>query len=154
VVTDKKAFIAYCGLFCEECPGYKGIIADLARDLRKELRKAKAGEIAESITATTAFTELKYYQKYYDLLGFFVKFRCKKICQEGGGPPSCRIRTCCQEKDINGCWQCKEFMTCEKLMILKPGHGDAHIKNLRKLKRKGPAEFIQGKKYWYSAIKK
>jgi hypothetical protein len=154
VTTDKKHFIAYCGLYCEECPGYKGIIADLSRDLRRELRKSKAGEIAESIAANTPFKEFKYYQQCYDLLGFFVKSRCKRTCQNGGGPASCKIRTCCQKKRIDGCWQCKEFITCKKLDILKPGHGDAHIKNLRKLKRSGISEFIQGKKYWYSAIKK
>lgn len=45
-------------------------------------------------------------------------------------------------------------MTCKKLEILKPGYAHAHIKNLMKLKRKGTIEFIQGKKTWYSAIKK
>lgn len=29
--------IAYCGLYCAECPNRKGIIADLARNSRKEL---------------------------------------------------------------------------------------------------------------------
>lgn len=154
MAPDKKAFIAYCGLYCEECPAYQGVIADLSRDLRKELRKSKAGEIAESIAANTPFKEFKYYQECYDLLGLFVKSRCKKTCRDGGGLPSCKIRTCCQKKGIDGCWQCEEFTTCEKLGILKPGHGDAHIKNLRKLKRKGTSEFIKGKKYWYSAIKK
>lgn len=154
MATEKKDFIAYCGLYCEECPGHKGIIADLSQDLRKELRKAKAGEIAESIAATTPFKEFKYYQQCYDLLGFFVKSRCKRTCREGGGTPSCKIRTCCRKRELDGCWQCAEFTTCERLDILKPGHGDAHIQNLRKLKRKGTAEFIQGKKYWYSAIKK
>jgi hypothetical protein len=30
--------VAYCGLYCAECPNFTGIIADQARDLRKELR--------------------------------------------------------------------------------------------------------------------
>ncbi|MDY6866058.1 MAG: hypothetical protein SVY15_08845 [Halobacteriota archaeon] len=30
--------VAYCGLHCEGCFSYKGTIADMARDLRKELR--------------------------------------------------------------------------------------------------------------------
>jgi len=32
--------IAYCGLYCGDCHGYQGKIPDLARDLRKESRKA------------------------------------------------------------------------------------------------------------------
>jgi len=27
--------IAYCGLYCVDCPNQKGVIADLARDLIK-----------------------------------------------------------------------------------------------------------------------
>jgi hypothetical protein len=37
--------------------------------------------------------------------------------------------------------------------FLKTNHGDAHIKNLRKIKSKGKEEFLKGKKYWYSKIK-
>jgi len=29
--------ITYCGLYCGDCFGHKGDIADLARDLRKKL---------------------------------------------------------------------------------------------------------------------
>ena len=32
-----KNLVAYCGLYCGDCPIYKGKIADLARDLRKIL---------------------------------------------------------------------------------------------------------------------
>ena len=63
-----------------------------------------------------------------------VKFRCKRVCKEGGGPPFCKIRKRRQKKEIDGCWQCELFTTCEKLDFLKPGHGDTHIKNLRILK--------------------
>jgi hypothetical protein len=37
--------------------------------------------------------------------------------------------------------------------FLKANHGDAHLKNLRKIRRKGKEEFLKGKKYWYSKIK-
>jgi len=148
-----KDLIAYCGLYCGECPGHQGIIADMSRDLRKELRSAHVDKIAATLATVPAFKEFKYYKETYDLLGAFVKFRCKRVCKEGGGPPFCKIRKCCQKKDIDGCWQCKIFTTCEKLDFLKSGHGDAHIKNLRILKRKGTTEFIQGKKHWYSAIR-
>jgi hypothetical protein len=151
--NTEKDFIAYCGLYCRECPGHQGIIADLARDLRKELRKAKVEKIAETLATAPQFKEFKHYQETYDLLGAFVKFRCTRICKKGGGPPFCKIRKCCQEKEIDGCWQCDLFTTCEKLDFLKSGHGDAHIKNLRILKRKGVKEFLQGKKHWYSSIK-
>ncbi|GAH94588.1 unnamed protein product [marine sediment metagenome] len=37
--------------------------------------------------------------------------------------------------------------------ILKTNHGDAHIKNLRIVKKKRKKELLCGKKYWYSKIK-
>ena len=77
-----------------------------------------------------------------------MKFRCRKTCKGGGGPPFCKMRKCCQKKGIDGCWQCDEFETCEKLDYLKPVHGDAHIKNLRILHKKGIDAFVGGKTYW------
>ena len=50
-----RSLIAYCGLYCGDCFGYKGRVADLARDLRKELRQAKFDKVAEAIP----FEELK-----------------------------------------------------------------------------------------------
>lgn len=40
--------VAYCGLYCEDCPIHKGKIAGLARDPRKELRGVKFDETAEA----------------------------------------------------------------------------------------------------------
>jgi hypothetical protein len=140
-----KNLIAYCGLCCGDCFGYKGKIADLARDLRKELRQAKFDRVVEGIP----FKEFRNYKECYEVLGALVRLRCKNACKGGGGNPFCKIRKCCQKKDIEGCWECDEFETCEKLDFLKANHGDAHIKNLRKIKKQGTEEFFKGKKYWY-----
>lgn len=144
-------FIAFCGLYCKECPLGRSKIADLARDLRKELRQAKFEHIAKSIAKY--FPAFKDYDRCYEVLGSFVRLRCRKICKEGGGPPFCKIRKCCQKKEIKGCWACREFETCKKLNFLRGGHGDAHIKNLRILNNKGVQKFLAGKKYWYHRIK-
>lgn len=55
----------------------------------------------------------------------------------------------CTLRFKRGCWECDEFETCEKLDFLKANHVDAHIKNLRKIKKKGVNEFLKEKKYWY-----
>jgi hypothetical protein len=150
---DDEALIAYCGLYCGDCHGHTGRIPDLARDLRKELRASRYGKFAEIIANEGFGKVFKDYDKCYDVLGAMMKFRCKKSCRGGGGPPFCKIRNCCLEKGIPGCWECEEFETCENLDFLKIVHGDAHLKNLRKLKRKGTTEFVKGKRYWYSAEK-
>ena len=146
---DKAELIAYCGLYCAECPSYTGRIADLARDLHKELRGARFDKIAAVLSELSFFRMFEDYEKCYDVLGGMVKLRCKRGCRDGGGNPYCKIRKCCQTKGLEGCWLCDEFESCEKLDDLRPSHGIAHIKNLRKIKRKGKDEFLAGQKYWY-----
>ena len=153
MIEEDKNLIAYCGLYCGDCIGYKGKAADLARDLRKELRETKFDKTAEYLSTMSFFAVYKNYKQCYEVLGALVKFRCKRSCKGGGGPPFCKMRKCCQKKEIEGCWECNEFEKCEKLDFLKPNHGDAHIKNLRIIKKKGIDEFLKGKKYWYSKEK-
>jgi len=145
-MTNSKGLIAYCGLYCGDCFIYQGKIADLARDLRKEIRKSKFDRFAKMISKY--FKPYKNYDTTYEVLGMMVRLRCKRTCHNGGGPPSCKIRNCCIKKGIDGCWQCAEFEECKKLDFLRAVHDVAHIKNLRILKRKGIKQFIRGKKYW------
>ena len=148
-MSEKSGMIAYCGLYCKECPSYTGSIADLARDLRKELRTFRYDKIAESLSSYSFFKYFKHYPECYEVLGGLVKMRCKRGCKAGGGPPFCKIRKCCVKKGIEGCWECDDFKTCTKLDFLRPSHGDAHLKNLRILSRRGVDHFLDGKKNWY-----
>ena len=152
-MTNEKEMIAFCGLYCGECPNHIGRIADFARDLRKELRSVRFDKTAESLSELPFFNMFKDYDKCYEVLGGMVKLRCKHACRGGGGNPFCKIRKCCQKKGIEGCWLCDEFETCEKLDVLKANHGEAHIKNLRKIKRNGIEGFLNGQKHWYVKVK-
>lgn len=153
MTEDDSSLIAFCGLCCKDCFAYKGTIADLARDLRKELRESKFDKTAEFMSQYSFFNTFKYYSECYDVLGAIVKLRCKKGCKSGGGPPFCNIRKCCQKKNIEGCWECDDFNKCNNLDFLKPSHGDAHLRNLRRLKAKSVKEFLTGKRDWYTPIK-
>jgi len=64
-MTVDGDLIAYCGLYCGDCFGYKGKVADLARDLRKELRQAKFEEAVKGIP----FKEFQHYNECYEVLG-------------------------------------------------------------------------------------
>ncbi|MBC8185826.1 DUF3795 domain-containing protein [candidate division KSB1 bacterium] len=145
-MCEDKNLVAYCGLYCAACFAYQGKIADMARDLRKELRAAKM----EKTVAGIPFKEFENYQQCYEVLGAFVKLRCKSACRGGGGNPFCKIRKCCQKKELQGCWECEEFESCTKLDTLKVNHGIAHIKNLKALAKKGLDQFITGKTHWYT----
>jgi len=140
--------VTYCGLCCLDCHGYTGKIADLARDLRKELRQAKYEKFADAVSKIPVGKPFEHYQQCYDLLGVMVKFRCNKGCRDGGGPPFCKIRKCCQEKKITGCWECSEPEVCKNLSFLVPVHGDAHLRNISTIRKKGINGFISGKRNW------
>ena len=146
-MTEEKDLIAFCGLSCKDCFLYKGRIADLVRDLRKELRQSKFDNQAEVMSKEPFFAVLKDYRQCYEVLGALVKFRCKRTCRGGGGPPFCKIRKCCQRRAFEGCWQCDEFETCAKLDSLKPFRGDAQLKNIRKIRKLGIDNFIKGTRY-------
>jgi hypothetical protein len=145
-MKDARNLIAYCGLYCGDCFIYKGKIADLARDLRKELRVTKFRRFATMISKY--FKPYANYDQTYELLGMMVKLRCNRTCHSGGGPPSCKIRNCCIKKEYAGCWECDGFEKCQKLDFLRAVHDDAHLKNLRKMKKQGIEKFLQGTKYW------
>jgi hypothetical protein len=145
---DNTSLITYCGLYCGDCFGHKGVVADLARDLRKELRGSKFKSFADGVAETPFGKVYKDYDACYGVLGAMVKFRCKRGCRNDGGPPQCKIRNCCRKKGFEGCWECGEFEGCKKLDFLCAVHDDAHLKNLRTLKKKGPEEFVKGKRNW------
>jgi hypothetical protein len=147
-MAEEKELIAYCGLYCGDCYRHNGKIADLARDLRKELRRYKFDVTAEALSEISFFAAYKNYPQCYEVLGEMVKLRCQRICRDGGGPPGCKIRDCCRKKEIEGCWQCDEFETCKKLDFLVPFHRDAHLKNLKIIAKAGPDSFIRGKRHW------
>ena len=148
MVRTSQKLIAYCGLYCGDCSSHRGVVADLARDLRKELRATRFDKTAEALSELSFFEGLGHYDKCYAALGDMVKLRCKRGCRDGGGNPYCKIRKCCERKSYVGCWECDEFETCVHLDFLKSVHGDAHIKNLRILSKKGVDVFLAGKKYW------
>jgi hypothetical protein len=151
--VDEK-LIAYCGLYCGDCHGYTGKIPDLARDLRKELRQIHYDKFASFISSYSFGKDFKNYDECYKVLGAMVKFRCRKGCRSGGGSPFCKIRKCSQKKKLDGCWICADFETCNELKFLELVHGDAHIRNLKNLKKKGKKEFVKGKTLWYNVKKK
>jgi hypothetical protein len=150
---DDTRLIAFCGLYCGDCHGYAGRIPDLARDLRKELRKVHYDRFASFIATYPFGKDFKNFDECYKVLGAMVKFRCKKGCRGGGGSPFCKIRKCVQKKELDGCWECPNYTTCENLQFLVPVHGEAHIKNLNRLKKKGTDEFLNGPRLWFRAKK-
>ena len=147
---EKSELVSYCGVFCPDCPLYAGKVSDLARDLRKELRRVQYDKFAKYISKFPAGKELKQFKEFYAILGTLMKFRCQKGCRLGGGTDNCQIRQCNQNQDFQGCWQCTKYTHCTKLDSLTELHGNAHRKNLGTIQKKGISEYIREDKRWYS----
>lgn len=148
-MTKKRDLVAYCGLYCDDCMAREGKIADLATELKTELKKAGFERFVSAVSDVPFFKALKKYPEFTEVLEVLVHSRCTKTCKEGGANPACEVRICCKEKEIEGCWVCGEFVGCEKLKFLEGVHGIAHIRNLRRLKRSGVGEFVKGRHDWY-----
>ncbi len=146
MTKQETSLIGYCGLYCGDCFNYKGEIADLARDLRERLRKAKFGLASQGLTKY--FKDFQNYDECYQVLGAMARLRCKRGCRNGGGNPSCKVRICCQKKSIVGCWECEEFDTCSRPDFLKPIHGDANLRNLRTIRKLGVDNFLKRERYF------
>jgi hypothetical protein len=145
-MAKKVDLIGYCGLYCGTCPGYTQTAANLARDLRRELRIGKFDKAAPALAKIPDFKAFEHYQKACDLLNTITKMRCKKACKKGGGSAQCPIKKCVRKKRLDGCWQCDDFISCEKLKSLEQFGETTHLKNLRKIKRLGPAAFVRERK--------
>jgi hypothetical protein len=148
--NQKSDLISYCGLYCPDCPLFLGKISDIARDLRKELRRVEYDRFAKYISKFPAGKQFENFEECYDGLGTIMKFRCDKGCRQGGGTDNCQIRQCCQDQNLVGCWQCSKYEHCKKLDSLNALHQNAHRKNLKVIKEKGIIEFAKGNRHWYS----
>lgn len=144
-MAKKTDLIGYCGLYCPDCPSYTCSTANLAKDLRQELRRYKYDKAAQALAKIPKYKVFKHYDKACDLLDAIAKMRCKGACRAGGGGPNCPIKKCAKKKKLTGCWQCDDFPTCKMLKGLEEFGKTNYLKNLRKLKRIGPAEYVKSK---------
>ena len=148
--NEEQNLISYCGLYCADCHAFRGKISDLAIELRKELRRTEYDKFAKYISKFDTGKELKHFDDCYKALGAMIRFRCQQGCRAGGGNENCKIKQCCVNANFEGCWECSEMEKCPKLEILKPSHGNANIKNLKTIRKKGKSEFLKGSREWYS----
>jgi hypothetical protein len=125
-------------------------VADLADRLVSEVGGADFRRLAEGLAKChEGFVSLSKYEEFVDILHQLKGLCCEVYCRKGGGTSGCRIRECCIERGLEGCWRCAEFEHCEVLCRLKPLHGEANIKNLRILAAKGKRAFLEGERYWF-----
>jgi hypothetical protein len=86
--------VTYCGLCCLDCHGHTGKIADLALgSSQRNSGRQNTKNLQMPFSKIPNGKPFEHYQQCYDLLGAMVKFRCKKGCRDGGGPPFLKNQT-------------------------------------------------------------
>jgi hypothetical protein len=149
-MKDNKKLLAYCGLYCGDCAGFSGEIADAAIELNNKLIQYKFEK-----TAMNLFTEkLKEYKKFHNMLQFITELKCEQICREKeDGEHSCNVRKCCRRKGYFACYECETYEKCEILRITNKQelYGDSYLKNFQGIKEMGLENWIKkGKHYWFA----
>ena len=140
---------ACCGLYCGDCNRFRSRASDLARELLRELEHTMFDRYAE--VQSHSWPELECYGECRDVLEAIVRLQCNEPCRVGGGCPtfSCEILKCCREKALEGCWQCNEFENCSRFEFLERYHGDAHLRNLRRIKEFGLDRWAEHRHKFY-----
>ena len=147
--TDKN-LLAYCGIYCEDCLGYTGVVADAAQNLMETLTQYKFER-----TAAAVFPEqLADFDSFRKMLGFMAALRCPARCREDESATaalSCQVRTCCRERRLFACHECDEFEECETLQSNVEGlHAESCVANLKAIKEMGLDSWLRsGKRHHY-----
>lgn len=145
---NEKFLLAYCGMYCADCLGFSGVIANAAGDFLKVLDRYKFEKTAINVFPN----DLREYDRFIDTLEFMGELRCKTICRGvDGGESKCEVRQCAIERGYYACNECSEFENCE---ILKNTLGSLHtescIENLRSINKMGLDAWLEkGKKHHY-----
>ncbi len=148
-MNETPELLAYCGLYCGDCAGYSGEIADRARELVETMEKYRF-----ELTARHLFPErIKDSPGLAEMLGFMTELKCPAVCrQRTDDSTSCEIRKCCKQKGFYACYECEELEACDKLKSLEALHRDSCIKNLQAIKAMGPEGWVaHGRRLWFGS---
>ena len=127
--------VTYCGIYCGDCLGYTGVIAEATDSFLDVLDRYKF-----YMTARNVFPkELGDYDRLTDMLLFMSELKCHKTCRERTDEEaSCIVRNCCKELGFYACYECSGFERCETLASVLGGlHLDACLQNLREIREMG-----------------
>ena len=141
--------LAYCGLYCGDCAGYSGEIADAAKILIESLERYRFDRTAKSLFAD----ELGDYDRFREALEFVSGLRCPRICRKREeGETDCEIWKCCRTKGYYACYECEDFEVCTKLKGHEALHGDSCVTNLRAIREMGLEVWVaSGERLWFGS---
>jgi hypothetical protein len=142
--SSEQTWLAYCGNYCGDCLLFHGEVTDLARVL---LRRLKQMEQDHSEHHSPQLPHSVLYQQYchrlYEALYAIDMLRCTRLCREGGGSESCKVRKCCVQHELDGCWDCTELTQCSILHEFSAASFEAKMRTLLEIRENGVEEFLK-----------
>ena len=144
-----ESHTAYCGMFCGDCLVRTANISETANILLEKVTTEDFKTLVAGLPKVIPqYGTLAFYDQFLDVLTTISDLDCEHICREGEGIPHCPIRSCCNEKGVEGCWICGQYKNCEKIDFLCRIHAEAPIKNMDIIKESGMEAFLGGEKYF------
>ena len=147
---SKEIEIAYCGLYCGQCIIRNGKISEKSEQLLEIFKTDDCKKLVDGLPKF--FPEIHIESNEYETCIKFLQtmkfLDCNEVCKKTGGTSKCKIKNCCIEKKLDGCWLCENFENCEILDSLTPIHKRANIKNIKTIRENGISSFLKGEKYW------
>jgi hypothetical protein len=169
----ERKLVCPCGLTCCDCLFYKREIYEAARKLKEVIKASQLDTFFNLIIENKGWNGIakylgqdgsemgRYFESFKKMPDFFnvldgiIKLQCKTTCQESGGcslggvTHECEALKCIKSKRYDGCWDCAEVGSCEKLAFLKRNYGETIEGNLRIIKDEGiEAVKSRGNKYY------
>lgn len=144
---NKKELLGYCGLYCGDCGGHTGEIANSAKELIKTLERYEFEKTARGVFPE----ELSEYDEFHQKLKFISGLICEEPCRDKDlAETRCEIKKCCRDKGYFACYECDDFKTCDKFDELRKSHGNSCVKNLLAIREMGLDEWIEsGERLWF-----
>ena len=169
---DSK-LVCPCGLTCCDCLFYKSQIYETAGKLKELIKASQLDTFLNLIIENKGWNGIakhlgqdgseigQYFESFKEMPDFLnvldgiIKLQCKTTCQESGGcslggiTHECEALKCIRSKRYDGCWDCAEVGSCDKLTFLKRNYGETIEGNLRIIKDEGmEAVKSRGNKYY------
>jgi hypothetical protein len=168
-----KQYVCPCGLTCCDCLFYKPELYATARQLRDLIQSSQLDTLLRLVVAHQGWNGIarhlgqdssvfeKQFQPFAKLPDFMqvlegiINLQCPATCREasgcsiGGTTHACDALTCVQAKGVEGCWQCQEYETCDKLSFLRRNYGETINGNLSTIRDEGiEAVTSRGNQYY------
>lgn len=130
---SQQVVVGYCGVCCSHC-GMQTRIPRMAKELKRFVEAYRYGEWISYVTQDFAF------EGFMNGLNWFANSGCRG-CLQGGGVPTCGVRNCCREKNLDNCYSCEDFLKCAKLAYQRETYGIDE--NYKKIKRFGYENWVK-----------